>query len=60
MVDAGGVHVRVMAGAYASLGQAAAGPIHMRNPGALLDVRVAPGASFKHVRPPQGCVCARV
>lgn len=39
-----------MAGAGA-LGVASPGPIKMRNPGMLLDIRVEPGASVTQVSP---------
>jgi hypothetical protein len=45
VVEKDGARVRVMAGDGA-LGQAAAGPIKMRNPGVLLDISLAPGAKF--------------
>lgn len=48
VVESSGARVRVMAGDGA-LGQAARGPIHMRNPGMLLDVSLQPGATFEQV-----------
>lgn len=47
VASAEGASVRVMAGE--SLGMT--GPIKMRNPGLLLDVRLTPGASFKQLVP---------
>lgn len=43
IVEQDGVRVRVMAGEAAG----AKGPIFMRNPGMLLDVTLAPGATFQ-------------
>jgi redox-sensitive bicupin YhaK (pirin superfamily) len=55
--DGRGAKVRVMAGGGA-LGQKVEGPIKMRNPGMLLDVSLAPGASFTQVgRRLRGTVC---
>lgn len=48
VAEAEGVKVRVMAGT--SLG--VSGPIKMRNPGMLLDVRLDKGASFSQPVPP--------
>ncbi|MEW5319034.1 MAG: hypothetical protein WDW38_010210 [Sanguina aurantia] len=44
VVASGGVSVRVMAGEC----MGTSGPIKMRNPGTLLDVRLEAGASFSH------------
>lgn len=49
-VKVAGASARVMAGAGA-LGVASPGPIKMRNPGMLLDIRVEPGASVTQVSP---------
>lgn len=40
-------NVRVMAGSYLDT----AGPIELRNPGLLMDVRISPGGSFTHSFP---------
>ena len=42
-MEQGGVRVRVMAGEAAGT----KGPVFMRNPGMLLDVTLAPGATFQ-------------
>ena len=48
MVESNGARVRVMAGEAAGV----KGPVFMRNPGMLLDVTLAPGATFQDkVRP---------
>lgn len=47
MAEKDGASVRVMAGERDGV----TGPIKMRNPGMLLDVRLAPGASFQQAVP---------
>ena len=54
MVDTDGASVRVMAGASAGTD----GPIKLRNPGLLLDVRLAPGAVWQQVGWWAACVGA--
>lgn len=43
IVESEGCRVRVMAGSA----QGVTGPVFMRNPGMLLDVELAPGATFQ-------------
>lgn len=50
VVEGGGARVRLMAGGGV-LGHPAVGPITLRNPGMLLDGRVAPGETFKQAVP---------
>ncbi len=45
-----GASVRVMAGSHGGV----SGPIQMRNPGLLMDVRLDPGASFTQEVPTVG------